>query len=133
MGHLFCVDEEIWDLFAELGSDLDLGNACCLGFEQQLAFAALEEAKIGYLQPKVDLGVETRDQLVKLPHSGTINTEDGVGLLQKLPSLLFDLVVLEADLAETVLALLWGVEEGEDRVLEGVEAVVLVLFVVPEH
>lgn len=49
MGYLLGIDEEVRDLLAELRGDLDLRDPCCLGFEEELALAALEEAEIGYL------------------------------------------------------------------------------------
>lgn len=54
-------------------------------------------------------------------------------MLEKLTALLLDLVVLEADVAETVLALLWSIKEGEDGVLQSSEAVIAVMEVVLLH
>jgi hypothetical protein len=115
--YLFGVHEEVGDLFAQFGGDGDGDDGCEFGLDEQFAFSSLEEADVGHVESEVDFMVDTGEQLEELLHFEGVDFEHGAGLAQELLALLFYLVVLEADVAETVLALFWGGVEVSDVVL----------------
>jgi hypothetical protein len=104
-----------------------LGYSIDLSLIEHLPLSTLEEAQIGYLQSEVDLLVHTGYQLVKLAHLGPVYIKDRTRLLEELTTLLLDLIILETDVTQAVLALLWCIEKGKYSVLQGRKTIIAIM------
>jgi hypothetical protein len=117
-GYLLGVHKDVGDLLAHLTVEVYCYHCVTFCFEEGFAFAYLEEDYLCQLDVEEYFMVDTREKLVELFNLLDVYFEHGARLLEKLLPLLLHLIVLQTDIAPTILTLLRRIQSIDNDLLK---------------